>query len=208
MIPLASLPVPEWEADEPRRAVEEVLRQPGLRDDRSILERILDQVLEWIDRFFSAAVSGGGGTVVAWVVTGLLVAVIVFFGVRLLRGVTADPGASGPTVGDIGRPAVDWRAEAEHHEAEGRWSDAVRCRYRAAVADLAASGIVEEVPGRTAGTYRRLVADGLPAVADDFSEMTTLFEQVWYGGRAAGPADATRMGELVLAVSGARRGAS
>lgn len=208
MVQLAALPVPEWDADEPRQAIEEILRLPGLRDDRSLLERIIDQVLEWLRRLLDVALGSGGGTAVAWVVTGVLVAVIVFFLFRLLRGVSADPGASAATGDDIGRPAVDWRAEAEVHEAEGRWGDAVRCRYRAAVADLAARGVVEEVPGRTAGTYRRLVHEAMPAVADDFSEMTTLFERVWYGGRVAGRAEAERMGELVLAVSGDRRGAS
>lgn len=200
---LAALPVPEWDADEPRRAVAEVLRRPELRDDRGLVERALDWFFDWLDRVLGTLSGGESGSVLAWVVVAVLLAVVVFFGVRLVRGMRVDPGAGGATGADIGRPAVDWRAEADAHEQAGRLGDAVRCRYRAAVADLAARGVVEEVPGRTAGTYARLVREAWPAVADDFAAMTAVFERVWYGGRPAGAGDATRMGDLAASVSAA-----
>ena len=52
------------------------------------------------------------------------------------------------------RTAAQWRAEAAAHDAAGRWREALRCRYRALVAELAGRGLVEEIPGRTSGEYR------------------------------------------------------
>jgi hypothetical protein len=87
------------------------------------------------------------------------------------------------------RSAVDWRAEAARHERDRRWRDALRCRYRALVADLAWRGLVEEVPYRTAGEYRDLMGARAPAAAGDFNGATELFEDAWYGDRPSGPGD-------------------
>src|SRR4029450_4451834 len=58
---------------------------------------------------------------------------------------------------------------------------ALRSRYRALAPDLASRGLVEEVPGRTAGEYRRQVGRALPEAATDFAGATELFEVAWYG---------------------------
>src|SRR5207244_8332949 len=100
------------------------------------------------------------------------------------------------------RPPGDWEAGAAGHEAAGRWRDAVRCRYRALVADLARRGVVDEVPGRTSGEYRAEVTASLPAAAADFTGATDLFERAWYGAADAGPDDDERfkrLAERVLA---------
>jgi hypothetical protein len=64
------------------------------------------------------------------------------------------------------------------------------------VADLAARGLVEEVPGRTAGEYRRQVDAVVPEVAPAFDGATSLFEGAWYGGRSTGAEEAARFREL------------
>jgi hypothetical protein len=97
---------------------------------------------------------------------------------------------------DPRRPAAEWRAEAEAHETAGRWRPALRCRYRALVADLASRGLVEEVPGRTTGEYRRQVDAAVPDVAPAFDGATLLFEGAWYGGRDTGADDAARFRAL------------
>jgi len=87
----------------------------------------------------------------------------------------------GPT-----RSAAEWRAEAAAHEAAGRWRDALRCRYRALVAELAGRGLVEEIPGHTSGEYRQDVKVVFPAASVAFDGATDLFEQAWYGDRPTG----------------------
>jgi hypothetical protein len=73
------------------------------------------------------------------------------------------------------------------------------------VADLASRGLVEEVPGRTAGEYRHQVEVNVPASAGDFDGATALFEAAWYGNRPTGPEEARRFRTLegrVLAGAG------
>jgi hypothetical protein len=97
---------------------------------------------------------------------------------------------------DVGRPPTDWQAEALAHESAGEWREALRCRYRAMVAALAARGLIDEVPGRTSGEYRAVVTRSVPGAAPDFSGATELFERAWYGGKPTGPEDSARFREL------------
>jgi len=115
--------------------------------------------------------------------------------VRYTRALRDGPGPAEVAPPRL-RPAVDWRADAAANEAAGHWRAALRCRYRALVADLAARGLVEEVPGRTAGEYRREVGVNAPAAAGDFDGATALFEAAWYGNRPTGPDEAQRFRAL------------
>jgi hypothetical protein len=101
----------------------------------------------------------------------------------------AAAGSGTDVVVDDRRPATAWAAEAARLEAEGRWRDALRCRYRALVAGLAGAGVVEEIPGRTAGEYRLLVRQSRPAVDEPFGGATDQFERAWYGEADTGPDD-------------------
>ena len=205
---LADLEVHDRGAGEAKEAIERILARPEFAEDqRTWLERARDWVFDRLADLFDALSGGGTGTVLAWVVAAVLAAAAVYFAVRLTRGLVGSPSAPGPPAPPR-RSAVDWRAEAAAAEAAGDWRLALRCRYRALVADLADRGLVEEVPGRTAGEYRRQVGRNVPAAAPDFNGATELFEAAWYGGRPSGPAQADRIRELadrVLAGAGARR---
>ena len=98
------------------------------------------------------------------------------------------------------RSPAEWRAEAAAHEAAGRWREALRCRYRALVAELAGRGLVNEIPGRTSGEYRRDVDAVVPVVAPDFDGATNLFEDAWYGGRPMGRDDQEHFDDLARRV--------
>ena len=119
--------------------------------------------------------------------------VIVFAVYRLARAIHRERGRRSGAVtaaDDVGRPPSEWLAAAAAHEACGEWNDAVRCRYRALVAELAVRGLLEEVPGRTSGEYRRLLADALPVGAPPFSTASDVFDRAWYGFRSADAVDA------------------
>jgi hypothetical protein len=109
-----------------------------------------------------------------------------------------------PTVeheaGEPLRPARYWRDLAENLEAEGRWREALRARYRELVADLAEAGIIDEIPGRTAGEYRQVVAVERPADGAAFNAATGLFEGAWYGGQSTGQVESSRFAELAASV--------
>ena len=172
----------------------------------SPLQRVRQWVLEQLGRLFGSLVTGDRASLVAWAVLAAGGALLVLLAVRFARGVTADAARSSASAAGTGRRrGADWRSEAAGHEEAGRWRLALRCRYRALVADLAERGLVEEIPGRTAGEYRVEVSRSVPAVAADFAGATELFEQAWYGVGTTGPAEAGRFGSLaerVLAGAG------
>jgi hypothetical protein len=151
--------------------------------------------------------------IVGGVVAALVIALVVMTVARRGQG----RGRRGPRSASVvfrghgpSRSPAEWRAEAAAHEAAGRWRDALRCRYRALVAELVGRGLVTEIPGRTSGEYRREVNAVAPAAGPAFDGATELFEQAWYGDRVTGPQDQDRFDELarrVLAPVGGGTGA-
>jgi hypothetical protein len=88
-----------------------------------------------------------------------------------------------PTIVDRSREPRDWRREADEHRRAGRFRDAIRCRYRALVGDLARRGVVDEIPGRTTGEERAQISAVAPATVPAFYAAADLFDSAWYGGR-------------------------
>lgn len=174
-------------------------------------ESIPDRVMSWLGEQIATAlgslVSGGGGTVVAWVILLGAVGGVVYLLVR--HGRVSIPsltrGDERTVMVELLRSAREWRADAERLEAAGEWAAGLRCRHRALVADLVRRGAIPEQPGRTAGEYVRDVARTLPDATPALAAATDLFEAAWYGGAATGPAESNRFVELdarVLAVAG------
>src|SRR5919197_1551513 len=64
------------------------------------------------------------------------------------------------------------------------------------VAALVGRGLVEEVPGRTAGEYRGEVRRNAPGAAEAFSGATDPFERAWYGRAPTGADDASHFRDL------------
>lgn len=184
---------------EARRVVDEVLSgaeydplRPGL------LERILDVFADAVGGALDGLSGTGTGTFLGYVLLAAVVGAVVVLAVRFARGTRRDPRVDAAADAPVGRPATAWSAEAEAHEAAGRWRDAVRCRYRALIADLAASGVLEEIPGRTAGEYLDEVAGTVGEAAgavDSFEAVTRAFEAAWYGDGAVDAGDAATVRE-------------
>lgn len=196
------LPAPSEGPSEARRRVEEILARPEFRPEpRSLVERLLDEIGALLDKILGGV--GGGNQILAWSAVAVVAALLGFVLWKAVRSLQTDPGVkAGVAMDGRRRPAADWRADAAAHEAAGRWRDALRCTWRATVAELAARGLVEEVPGRTTGEYRAAVARSLPAVADPFSQATRLFEDAWYAAVEIGQAESARaraLGDTVLA---------
>ena len=194
-----TLPPPAASGSSIRGAARQILSRPEFqRPPKPWPQRVLD----WVGRLFNRVADvSGPGSIVGVIVVVVVLALVVLLLVRFGRTVQRDPSSGVRIAGDVGRPAVDWRGEAAAHEAAGRWRDALRCRYRALVADLAARGLVDEIPGRTSGEYRAEVESA------EFGEATDLFERAWYGAADAGPNESERFAGLadrVLAEVGSR----
>jgi Domain of unknown function (DUF4129) len=191
------LRVPDRDPQQVREAVREVLSRPEFRPpDRPLAQRVFDWVLEMIGRLLAALGGSGAGGIVGLVLLALVVLGVGVLAARFSRGLTPSPEVAAAVPGAARRSAAEWRAEAETQERAGAWREAVRSRYRALVADLAARGLVEEVPGRTAGEYRREVGRSLPEAAPDFAGATELFEVAWYGRATPGPREAAHLRDL------------
>jgi hypothetical protein len=202
----ADLTPPERPPDEVRSAVEQVLDRPEYRRPRpNPVERARTWARDQLARLLSSLFRGDRGTVLAWAVLGGLLALLIVLGVRFAGSVTPDLGRTAAPASVPRRSAREWRDESDAFERAGEWRLALRARYRALVADLAARGLVDEVPGRTAGEYRAEVRETVPGVAAEFGGATELFERAWYGNRPTDAADTSQFRELesrVLAGAG------
>jgi Domain of unknown function (DUF4129) len=191
------LRVPDRDPQQVREVVHEVLSRPEFRPPpRSLIERVFDWVLEAIGRLLAALGGSGAGGIVGLILLALVLLGVGVLAARFSRGLTPSPEVAAAVPGGRRRSAAEWRAEAEAQERTGAWREAVRSRYRALVADLDSRGLVEEVPGRTAGEYRREVGRALPEAAPDFAGATELFEVAWYGRSPTGAGEAAHLRDL------------
>ena len=192
---LRTLTPSDVEASQIRQATEQVLGNPTYREAQpGIIERATMWVLDALARLISGLRAGDGGTIVGIVLMALAIGVTVFIAILLLRRVRRDPGTEDVAVGIGGRSSADWRRLAEQAEAAGEWDVALRCRYRALLADLVAAGVTDEVVGRTARDYMRDVIEAAPATERSLRWVTDAFEATWYDRRpvAASDVDAVR----------------
>jgi hypothetical protein len=189
--------VPDRDPEQVRQVVREILSRPEFRPPpRSLTERLLDWVLEAIGRLLAALGGTGAGGIAGLVLLALVLGGVGVLAARFSRGLTPSPEVAAAVPAGRRRSAAEWRAEAEAQERAGAWREAVRSRYRALVADLASRGLVEEVPGRTAGEYRREIGRALPEAATDFAGATELFEVAWYGRSGTGAGEAAHLRDL------------
>ena len=212
--PRGDLPPPEHDPGQARQAADDILSQGRYQwvDDRSLLERVGDWIADRIGDI--ASPFGFGGGVPVWV--GWLVLAALFGGAGYVifrarggwrRDRVGDRSGGGRVVVAVGEEAIDWAAEVTHCEAEGRWREALRARYRVLVADLARRGVLGDLVGRTAGELVAEVRHTAPAAATAFAAATDIFETAWYGGARVGPAERDRFAALadeVRATAGRR----
>jgi Domain of unknown function (DUF4129) len=193
----ARLPVPERDPAQVRQTVREVLSRPEYQTQPPTpVDRVVEWLLDRLADVLAGLTGSGPGSLVGLVLFVVILAGVGVLIVRFARGLTRDPELAAAMPAVPLRPPADWLAEAARREAAGDWRGGLRCRYRALVAGLGARGLLDEVPGTTAGEYRLQVAGNAPAVAGEFAGATELFELAWYGNRATGARESARFREL------------
>ena len=189
---MADLPLREPPVEEVRRVTESVLADPRFADTQP---NWWDALLRWLGDLLDGAsleLDTPGNPVAG---TAVLVAVIVAVLIGIVmyaRSVRRDPARKIAIDAHIGRTSREWLDDAQQHAAAGEWRDALRCHYRALLADLADHGLVEEVPGRTTGEYLDAIRSDVPAAGSAFGDATRQFEAAWYGHVEVGPSDIER----------------
>jgi hypothetical protein len=211
--PLTDLPPPQHTPGEARDAADDILDRPEYdwSDQRSLLERVRDWFGDRLDDLLGAVGISGGGVPawLAWTVLVLIVLVVAYLVYRSRAGLRRDRVRVGDGAGSVvvapGEEAVDWAAEAARCEAEGRWREALRARYRVLVGDLADRGVIGDLVGRTSGELSAEVGAGSPAAARAFGPATAMFEDAWYGAAPVGRDDLARftgLAEAAVAAAG------
>ena len=181
-------PVPGRSSASLRTTVSGILAQPQFHPGPSLLQRLANWLHAHLHLPSVHLPSIYGSAWESYVVLAVLFAGVVAALVtatrrglfQRLRHPVASPGVVVTDEGVVLSPAA-WRERADRLAAEGRFREALRCRYCALIAELARRGLLDEVPGRTSGDYERLVRSLLPEVAQQFASVTARFESCWYG---------------------------
>lgn len=209
IVALADLPPNEQDPEAVRNAADDILS--GADYERAEPEW-LDRVWEWIlerlrDLLDGLQVPGlggggtGGSSGISWLLMLIGVALLVWLVVRYRRHrVPKDDEPESSVVLDPHRSADEWREEAQRLEQLGRWDEAIRAEYRALVGDLVDADLLPDIPGRTAGEYRRDVHRDLPQCSGPFDAATDLFEPVWYSDLVPTRAGLTLMRDLAARI--------
>ena len=186
---------PPADDDSIRSGARDVFRRAEFHREPGLVSRVLNWLAEHLD-FQTDATPGGGawggplGAIILWIVLILLVVGLAWIIASVVRGrVRRKRTAVDEATIEIEehRSVSEWQAEAERHEAEGNWKDALRCRLRELVGTLVASGHVQPLPGRTTGELRSDLRTTVPSAAAEFDRATLLFDLAWYADRATGP---------------------
>lgn len=194
----------DLDRDEAREIARRELSQPGYERDVSWPARVLEWLLEQLNRLVSSAAEAIPGGLGVLLLLAAVLAVLIIALVRagpLRRKAHADRD---PVFAERRMSARDHRSAAEAAAAAGDWSRATVERFRAIVATLEERGFVEERSGRTAAEIARHAGQRLPALRDALPAAADVFDRIRYGGQPAGSADHDTVRQLDDAVQNAR----
>ena len=200
--------IASWSAAAPppetiRTRADEILSRPEFERHKSLLQRILDWIGDQLSRLSFGVGHGPGflGDLIGLVVIVAVIVLLVVF-IRAFRRTRRppEPEIELSVEEESRRSASDWRSDAERFEAEERWREATRARYRELIRTLVDERVLTDLPGRTTGEYDHELSAARPAAATAFDELTALFETAWYGGQPTTAAQHQRFCELAAEV--------
>lgn len=157
-----------------------------------------DRIAEWVNDLLHRLMSGASALPGGWlalVVLGLLLLVAVIVAVRVARR-TMGAGSDARLYGATSLSSADHRARAEQCAADGDWADAIRHRVRAIGRELEEDGVLNPVPGRTAGELAREAGAAIPELSADLATAAGLFNDVSYGEQSGSESGYRRVAGL------------
>jgi hypothetical protein len=157
---------------------------------------LTDRFNEWIDELLYRLIVKGSTVPGGWftiAILAIIVVVAVVVAVRIIRRTMHTArGAQYQLFGTAELSAAEHRATAEQCAARGDWAAAIRHRLRAVARHLEETGVLDPIPGRTAGELARDAGASIPALSSEFASAATAFNDVTYGERPGSP-DAYRL---------------
>jgi hypothetical protein len=180
MVPLLRVPV-DPSVEQAREWVQRELSKVEYADDRSLLQR----VLEWVDDFISDLMSRGLGGLPGWalpvVVGGLLGLLALVLIVKVRREPSREGRAGGAVIEDPRLDADGYRARAQRAFDAGELDAAAADWFRAITAAASERAITDDSPGRTAHEVGVALAAVFPEEAGGLARAADHFDAVRYG---------------------------
>jgi hypothetical protein len=177
------------------------------KNDPSLIDRGLKWLLKRLQKLLDAGTRHAPGHGLGlFLIIVILTAVVVLIVVRVGGLRRTERAADQAIFGSGETTAADHRRAAAQFASDGLWAQAIRERLRAIARELEHRGVLDPRPGRTAAELSREAAVQLPALADDLHTATSVFDEVWYGGRTATAADEELLRRLDARVAGSHRG--
>jgi uncharacterized protein DUF4129 len=156
--------------------------------DRPPLVRFIDwidhRISHLLDRAANASPGGAVGlTIIVLVVVALLLLIWRRLGAPTLRRTERALFESRE------QTAAEHRRAADEFDAAGDYAQAVRERLRAIVRELEDRAVLEPRAARTADEAATETAAVVPALGGGMRGAVRIFDEIWYGGRAATATD-------------------
>jgi hypothetical protein len=179
---LLILPTPEAAREAARR---ELSKRAYENAKPPLAYRVLTWILDKLGTLLNKASGSVPGGRVGLLLIVLLAAAVAALVVVKLRPTLRSPGSD--ELFDTGQTltAQEHRRRADQAAARGDHPEAVRERLRAIVRELEQRGLLDARPGRTADEVAREAGTAVPPLAAPLRRATTVFDEVWYGGRSA-----------------------
>ncbi len=170
--------------DEARHLLERELVRPEYHR-----HNVLDQVLDWIDRFVNGTVDAASNapplsTFLAMVAFLLLALALAWLISRARRTARSERAGAVVTADEV-VTATELRRRAERALAEGRNADAVVEGFRALAVRQVERGWLDDLPGATAHEVAAAVGATHPDARGRVDRTALLFDEVRYGDRPA-----------------------
>ncbi len=165
---------------------------------RSLLGRLVAEVIRWLGQLYQAAAGSSG---VRAVILTLVVAAVTLLAARLVLSILSGDLvlARGRTGLRLGGSPGDPLSDAERLAAAGNYTDAAHALYAALLASLAERERVRVHPSKTVGDYARELRRRSSALMTPFREFARSYEVVVYG---IGSCDRPRYERLYALASG------
>jgi hypothetical protein len=194
---------PETDDERTRQRADEILARDEYQAPEPRGKTIGERIREWLDDRLPSFGGGPGLDGAAWVVTavvgvGALAALVWFLTTTARRRRPPEDDEETDASIEVAplRTPAEWAEEAARCTAAGDHRGAVRAHFRVLTSTLADRKLVADTPGRTVGELRHDVVDRVPKAGPTFDASATLFEEVWFGDRPAGPPETERAASL------------
>jgi hypothetical protein len=146
---------------------------------------LFDRIGDWLNDLLYRVIVKGSNLPGGWFTLALLLILVVIaiaVAVRIFqRTIRTNRGGTQQLFGSAELSAAEHRARAEQFAAKGDWASAIRHRLRAVARHLEECGMLDPMPGRTAGELARDAGIPLPGLRGELRRAATAFNDVTYG---------------------------